>query len=68
MIVLGAGTGHDAREFARHGFTVVAVDFAAESVRVMLSLADPEAPLHIEQADIFELQHKLDGRLDYVLD
>ena len=31
MLVPGAGRGHDAREFARHGFKVVAVDFAEDA-------------------------------------
>ncbi len=68
IIVLGAGSGHDAREFARRGFTVTAVDFAPEAVRTMQSLADPGAPVRIQQADIFELPQALDGTFDYVLD
>jgi SAM-dependent methyltransferase len=66
--VLGAGRGHDAREFARHGFTVTAVDFAADAVRDMRALADPQAPVAILQADIFALPHTLDGAFDYVLE
>src|SRR5262245_29391595 len=31
LMILGAGRGHDAREFARHGFAVTAVDFAADA-------------------------------------
>src|SRR5687768_18124814 len=44
MIVLGAGRGHDAREFARHGFQVTAVDFASQAVEEMHRLAGPDAP------------------------
>ena len=55
LIVLGAGRGHDARDFARHGFKVTAVDFAAEAVAAMQGLSDPEAPINILQADIFAL-------------
>src|SRR5437867_11800932 len=53
MIVLGAGRGHDAREFARHGFQVTAVDFASEAAQAMRDLADPNAPVEILQHDIF---------------
>ncbi len=68
IIVLGAGRGHDAREFARHGFTVTAVDFAADAVRDMRALTDPRAAIEILQADIFALPHTLDGTFDYVLE
>ncbi len=68
LIVLGAGRGHDAREFARHGFTVTAVDFAAEAIGDMKRLADPKAPIEILQADIFKLPPMLDGSFDYLLE
>ncbi len=68
IIVLGAGRGHDAREFARRGFQVTAVDFAADAVRDMRALADPHAPVEILQADIFDLPRALDGTFDYVLE
>jgi SAM-dependent methyltransferase len=68
LIVLGAGRGHDAREFARHGFRVTAVDFAAEAVRGMRALADPAAPVDVLQADIFHLPPGLDRAFDYVLE
>lgn len=68
MIVLGAGWGHDAREFARHGFDVTAVDFAAEAADEMRKLAEPDAPIEILQSDIFELPRTLDNAFDYCLD
>jgi SAM-dependent methyltransferase len=68
MIVLGAGRGHDAREFARNGFQVTAVDFAPHAVREMQRLADPEAPVEILQHDIFSLSEDLDNSFDYVLE
>jgi SAM-dependent methyltransferase len=68
MIVLGAGRGHDAREFARHGFQVTAVDFASQAVQEMHRLADPEAPVEILQQDIFALPEVLDQSFDYVLE
>src|SRR6478672_5985344 len=55
MIVPGAGRGHDAREFARHGFQVTAVDFSAHAVQEMHRLANAEAPVKILQHDIFTL-------------
>src|SRR5688572_813941 len=68
MIVLGAGRGHDAREFARNGFHVTAVDFAAQAVREMQRLASPEAPGEILQHDIFTLPETLNHSFDYVLE
>jgi SAM-dependent methyltransferase len=68
LIVLGAGRGHDAREFARRGFTVTAVDFAAHAVIGMRHLADPQAPIEIVQADIFTLPDKLNQTFDMVLE
>src|SRR5688500_15247873 len=68
MIVLGAGRGHDAREFARHGFQITAVDFASQAVEEMHRLASPEAPVEILQHDIFTLPETLDHSFDYVLE
>lgn len=68
MIVLGAGRGHDAREFARRGFQVTAVDFAPYAVREMHRLADPAAPINAMQHDLFRLPPELDGQFEYVLE
>ena len=68
MIVLGAGRGHDAREFARNGFQVTAVDFASQAVREMQRLASPEAPVEVLQHDIFALPETLNNSFDYVLE
>src|SRR5215213_6445424 len=68
MIVLGAGRGHDAREFARHGFQVTAVDFTAHAVHEMQRLADLAAPIEIVQHDMFALPSTFDGTFDYVLE
>ena len=68
MIVLGAGRGHDAREFARHGFEVTAVDFSSEAAGEMHRLAAPEAPVEILQQDIFTLPSTLNHSFDYVLE
>lgn len=68
MLVPGAGTGHDARLFARHGFAVTAVDFAPEAVTRMQQLDDPAHPVAIVQADMFALPEAWNGRFDYVLE
>jgi SAM-dependent methyltransferase len=68
MIVLGAGRGHDAREFARHSFRVTAVDFSTRAVEEMRRLASPEAPVEILQHDIFALPDAMDRSFDYVLE
>ena len=67
MLVPGAGRGHDAREFARHGFRVTAVDFADLAVQEMKRLADPLAPVEVLQHDLFSLPKELDHTFDYVL-
>jgi SAM-dependent methyltransferase len=68
MLVVCAGRGHDAREFARHGYQVTAVDFSAFAAKEMSRLADPGAPMEILQRDLFTLPHDLDGTFDYVLE
>jgi methyl halide transferase len=68
MVVLGAGRGHDAREFARHGFDVTAVDFAADAVRSMREMSDPLAPIKIVQMDMFQLPADWNGTFDYLLE
>lgn len=68
MIVLGAGHGHDARMFARWGFEVTAVDFAAEAVQAMRDLAEPEAPVEVLQTDIFDLPSRFNHTFDYILE
>ncbi|HLO33282.1 MAG TPA: methyltransferase domain-containing protein [Anaerolineales bacterium] len=68
MIVLGAGKGHDAREFARNGFRVTAVDFSSEAVTAMRRLATAEAPVEIMQHDIFTLPAAFNHSFDHVLE
>jgi methyl halide transferase len=68
MIVPGAGRGHDAREFARHGYQVTAIDFSPYVINEMKRLADPQAPIEVLQHDLFALPHELDGSFDYVLE
>ena len=68
MIVLGAGRGHDAREFSRHGFNVTAVDFSSYVVEQMRELNEPDAPIEILQHDIFTLPDELNHTFDYLLE
>jgi SAM-dependent methyltransferase len=68
MVVPGAGRGHDAREFARHGFRVTAVDFSSQAVQEMHRLASRDAPVEIWQRDMFTLPETLNESFDYVLE
>ena len=68
VLVVCAGRGYDAREFARYGFQVTAVDFSPSAAQEMGRLADPDAPMEIMQHDLFTLPHELDGTFDYVLE
>jgi methyl halide transferase len=68
MIILGAGRGYDAREFARHGFQVTAVDFSSQAVSEMQRLATAEAPVEILQHDLFTLPDTLNHSFDYALE
>jgi len=68
MIVLGAGRGHDAREFSRHGFHVTAVDFSSLAVNEMHRLTDENAPITILQQDIFTFPEEYNGKFDYILE
>ena len=68
MLVVCAGRGYDAREFARHGFQVTAVDFSPSAAQEMGRLAESNAPTEIVQHDMFTLPRELDGAFDYVLE
>lgn len=69
MIALGAGRGHDALLFARHGFKVTALDFAESAVRETREAARL-AGLTVETArhDFFALPPEYDSSFDYVLE
>ncbi len=68
MLVPGAGLGYDAREFARHRFEVVAVDFAQDAVDAMRGALTPETRHAILQDDFFQLPTALRDTFDYVLE
>lgn len=68
MLVPGAGLGHDAREFARHGFEVVAVDFAQDAVEAMRALMDDATRHEILHHDLFQIPAAWNSTFDYVLE
>ena len=68
MIVVCSGRGHDAREFAKHGFQVTAVDFSRTAAQEMERLSDSDAPVVILQQDLFTLPAQFDGSFDYMLE
>lgn len=68
MIVLCSGRGHDAREFARHGFQVTAVDFSRTAAQEMERMNDSDATVEILQHDLFTLSARFDGSFDYILE
>lgn len=68
MLVLGAGRGYNAREFARNGFRVTALDFSEAAIQEMERLAEPDAPIQTLQHDMFTLSGKMNGTCDYLLE
>ncbi|MDQ3705717.1 MAG: TPMT family class I SAM-dependent methyltransferase [Chloroflexota bacterium] len=69
MLVLGAGRGHDALLFARHGFEVRALDFAESAVRETQEAARSAGlPVTTAQHDFFALPPGYDASFDYVLE
>ena len=68
MLVPGAGLGHDAREFAKHGFDVVAIDFAQDAADAMRDAMDDATRHEIVQSDFFELPRAWNETFDYVLE
>jgi SAM-dependent methyltransferase len=69
IIVLGAGRGHDALLFARHGFQVTALDFAESAVRETQEAAR-RVDLSVATArhDFFALPPEYHFSFDYVLE
>lgn len=67
VLVVGAGYGHDALFWARHGFLVTAVDFAPLAVEGLRARAR-EAGLTVEalEANLFALPSELHARFDVV--
>ncbi len=69
LLVLGAGRGHDALHFARAGYDVTALDFAAEACRAMReNAAAAGVALTVLEADVFALPRTHAGRYASVLE
>ncbi len=68
ILIPGAGLGYDAREFARHRFEVVAVDFARDAAEAMRNALTPETAHAVVQADLFQLPAAWNETFDYVLE
>ncbi|MGZ3723765.1 MAG: methyltransferase domain-containing protein [Bdellovibrionales bacterium] len=68
VLVLGAGSGHDAAYFARQGHMVTAVDFSPEAIERMRANYGSLESLKILQADAFNLPAEMDGRFDLVFE
>jgi SAM-dependent methyltransferase len=66
MAVLGAGLGHDAAFFGRHGFEVTGFDYACEAVMKAGERYGGDA--RFQQADIFRLPEETCGTFDYVVE
>ncbi len=68
-IALGAGRGHDALLFARHGFTVTAVDFAPSAIQSLDDQSQAQnLPLQLLQRDIFDLVPEFAGQFAYAIE
>ncbi|WP_225885181.1 methyltransferase domain-containing protein [Leptolyngbya sp. KIOST-1] len=68
-IVLGAGRGHDALWFARHGFAVTAVDFAPSAIEALKEQAQGQnLPLRSLQRDMFDLLPEYAGQFAYAIE
>lgn len=68
VLVLGAGTGHDAAYFAKQGHMVTAVDFSEEAVQRMRKNYSELDTLKIVQADVFNLPKEWTGRFDLIFE
>lgn len=67
--VVGCGSGHDARLFARRGFETVGFDFALTAIATARDLATAEGvAVRFEQADFFDLPRGWGGQFDYVVE
>lgn len=68
-VVLGAGRGHDALLFARHGFAVTAVDFAPSAIAATATAAAvANLPVTCVERNIFDLVPAGSNQFDYVVE
>lgn len=69
VCIIGAGNGHDALLFAKHGFGVTALDFAPHPMEKLISKAgELHLPLNGSVADLFKLPPQLRQSFDLVIE
>ncbi|NOZ74226.1 MAG: methyltransferase domain-containing protein [FCB group bacterium] len=69
LAIFGAGRGHEAIEFARQGFSVMAIDFAPRAIQYITQQAKQyNQTIETYLGDIFQLPKKFSGRFDYILE
>lgn len=68
-VVPGCGPGHDAVALARHGFDVLAIDFAASAIAATRERARAAGvALEAREADLFSLPSDLDHTANFVFE
>ena len=68
ILVLGAGTGHDAAYLAEQGHIVTAVDFSKDAVAQAKAKYSHLSNLQFVQADALKLPAELQGKFDIVFE
>lgn len=68
VLILGAGSGHDAAFWARAGHIVTAVDFSTEAIEQAQKNYGTQKDLKFLQADIFKLPKEYHGQFDIVFE
>ncbi len=69
LLVIGAGTGHEAVEAARLGFVTTGLDFAPEAAKAMeLRAAEAKVSLTVACLDLFEAPGRLHERFDFIVE
>ncbi len=69
VLIPCSGHGYDALLFARHGFSVTALDFAPEPLHALREASLSEGhPVEILQQDMFDMPEEYSGKFDYILE
>ncbi len=68
ILVMGAGSGHDAALLAQAGHLVTAVDFAPEAIAMSRQQFAGVANLEFVEADCFALDREYEGNFDIVFE
>lgn len=68
VLVLGAGSGHDAAWFAEQGHIVTAVDFSEEAITRATRKYGHLANLRFLRSDVFDLPASMNGSFDIVFE